>query len=80
MPLLVSITTSISSLNYQYYANFIHDLLLVEKHYELTIKNHHQHCVGVVSLPEIHHNEQNEHKSNFSKDKNPKKIGKSTKH
>jgi hypothetical protein len=52
----------------------IHDLLQAEKHDELTIKNHHQHRVGVAPLPEIHHNEK---KPNFSKDNNPKKNGRS---
>jgi hypothetical protein len=57
--------------NYQYYADIIRDLLQA--------KNHHQRNVRDVVLPEIHHNEQNSHKSNFSKDKNPKKNGKSVK-
>jgi hypothetical protein len=57
--------------NYQYYADLIHDLLQAEKHDELTIKNHHKHCVWATPLPEIHHNEK---KHNFSKDNNLKKM------
>jgi hypothetical protein len=63
--------------NYQHYADLIHDLLEAEKHDELTIKNHHQHCVGAAPLPEIHHNE---NKPNFSKDNNLKKNGRSARH
>jgi hypothetical protein len=62
--------------DYQHYADLIHDLLLVEKHDELTIKNHHQRHVGSAPLPQIHHNE----KSNFSKDNNLKKNGRSVRH
>jgi hypothetical protein len=61
--------------NYQNYANLIRDLLQAEKHDELTIKNHHQCCVGAAPLPEIHHNEK---KASSSKDINPKKNGRST--
>jgi hypothetical protein len=42
-------------------------------HDELTMKNHHIRRVGAASLPEIHHNVQNQNKSNFCKDKNLKK-------
>jgi hypothetical protein len=65
--------------NYQYYVDLIRDLLHAEKHDELTIKNHYQPHIGAAALLEIHYNEQNQHKSNFSKDKNPKKNGKSVK-
>jgi hypothetical protein len=57
--------------------NLIRDLLQVEKHDELTIKNHHQHRVRAAPLPEIHHNEK---KASSSKDNNPKKNGRSTRH
>jgi hypothetical protein len=60
--------------NYQRYADLIHDLLLAEKHDDLTIKNHHQHHVEVVPIPEIHHNEKT---ASTSKDFNPKKNGRS---
>jgi hypothetical protein len=60
--------------NYQHYADLIRDLLQAEKHDELTIKNHHQHCVGAAPLPEIHHNEK---KASASKDLTPKKNGRS---
>jgi hypothetical protein len=60
--------------NYQHYADLIRDLLQAKKHDELTIKNHHQHCVGAAPLPEIHHNEK---KASASKDSTPKKNGRS---
>jgi hypothetical protein len=60
--------------NYQHYVDLIHDLLQVEKHDELNIKNHHQRRSGATALTEIHHNEK---KHNFSKDNNPKKNGRS---
>jgi hypothetical protein len=41
--------------NYQTYSDLIHDLLQVEKHNELTLRNHHQHCVGSAPLPEVHY-------------------------
>jgi hypothetical protein len=55
--------------NYQHYAYLIRDLLQVEKHDELNIKNHHQRRVGAAALHEIHHNEKNLHRANF-----PRKI------
>jgi hypothetical protein len=60
--------------NYQYYADLIRDLLQVEKHGKLTIKNHHQRRVGAAPLPKIH---QNEKKASASKDLTPKKNGRS---
>jgi hypothetical protein len=60
--------------NYEHYVDIIRDLLQAEKHDELTIKNHHQHRVGVAPLTEIHHNEK---KANASKDSTPKKNGRS---
>jgi hypothetical protein len=60
--------------NYQRYADIIRDLLQTKNHDELTIKNHHQHRVEVVPLPEIHHNEK---KASSSEDNNPKKNGRS---
>jgi hypothetical protein len=61
--------------NYQHYADLICDLLQAEKHDELTIKNHHQRCVGAAPLPVIHHIEK---KASASKDSNPKKNDRST--
>jgi hypothetical protein len=63
--------------NYQYYADLIRDLLQVEKHDELTIKNHHQRRVGAAPLPEIHHNKK---KASTSTDSTPKKNGRSARH
>jgi hypothetical protein len=63
--------------NYQHYADLIRDLLQAEKHNELTIKNHHQRCIGAAPLPEIHHNEK---KASASKDSTPKKNGRSARH
>jgi hypothetical protein len=60
--------------NYQRYADLFRDLLQVEKHDELAIKNHHQCRVGVAPLPKIHHNEK---KASSSKDNNLKKNGRS---
>jgi hypothetical protein len=60
--------------NYQYYVDLIRDLLLVKKHDELNIKNHHQCCVGSAALSEIHNNEPNENKPNFSRDKIQRKM------
>jgi hypothetical protein len=59
---------------YQHYVDLIRDLLKAKKHDELTIKNHHQHRVGVAPLPEIHHNEK---KASASKNSTPKKKGRS---
>jgi hypothetical protein len=59
---------------YQHYGDLIRDLLHVEKHDELNIKNHHQRRVGAAALPEIHHNEK---KPKFSKENNSKKNGRS---
>jgi hypothetical protein len=42
--------------NYQTYSDLIHDLLQVEKHDELTLRNHHQRSIGSPPLPEVHHN------------------------
>jgi hypothetical protein len=53
--------------NYQHYSELIRDLLQAEKHDELSIKNHHQCLVGTTSLPEVHHNAQNQNKSIFQR-------------
>jgi hypothetical protein len=45
-----------SAKNYQTYSDLIHDLLQVEKHDELTLRNHHQCSVGSTPLPEVHYN------------------------
>jgi hypothetical protein len=37
--------------NYQRYSELIHDLLQEEKYDELTMRNHHQHPVGMTPLP-----------------------------
>jgi hypothetical protein len=42
--------------NCQNYLDLINDLLQVEKHDELTLKNHHQHPVGTAPLSEVHFN------------------------
>jgi hypothetical protein len=42
--------------NYQTCSDLVHNLLQVEKHDELTLRNHHQCSVGSASLPEIHYN------------------------
>jgi hypothetical protein len=42
--------------NYQNYSNIINDILQVEKHDMLTLKNHHQRPVGTTPLPEVQFN------------------------
>jgi hypothetical protein len=42
--------------NYQHYSDLICDLLHVEKHDELTLKNHHQRSFGTTPLSEVHLN------------------------
>jgi hypothetical protein len=37
--------------NYQRYLELIHDLLQVEKHDELTMRNHHQRLIGMTPSP-----------------------------
>jgi hypothetical protein len=44
------------AINYQHYSYLIHDLFQVEKHDELTLRNHHQHSVESAPLLEVHHN------------------------
>jgi gag-polypeptide of LTR copia-type len=65
--------------NYEHYSDLIHDLLQAEKHDELTIKNHHQRRVGAAPLPEVHHNDKNQNKPAFSKNKNSMKNAKAAK-
>jgi hypothetical protein len=61
--------------NYQTYSDLVHDLLQVEKHDELTLRNHHQRFVGSASLPEVHYNIKGNEKSDGSKNQQ-KKFGK----
>jgi hypothetical protein len=61
--------------NYQTYSNLVHDLLQVEKHDELTLKNYHQRSVGSAPLPKVHYNVKGNEKGDGPK--NPqKKCGK----
>jgi hypothetical protein len=41
--------------NYQTYSYIVHDLLQVEKHDELTLRNHHQRFIGSAPMSEVHH-------------------------
>jgi hypothetical protein len=41
--------------NYQHYSKHINDLLQVEKHDELTMRNHHQHPIGMTHLSEVNY-------------------------
>jgi hypothetical protein len=43
-------------MNYQTYSDLVHDPLQVEKHDELTLRNHHQRSFGFAPLLEVHHN------------------------
>jgi hypothetical protein len=61
--------------NYQNYSNLIHDLLQVEKHDELILRNHHQHSVGAASLLEVHHNVKGNERGDGSNN-HQKKFGK----
>jgi hypothetical protein len=42
--------------NYQTYSDLVHDLLQVEKHDELTLRNYYQRSIGSAPLPEVHYN------------------------
>jgi hypothetical protein len=64
--------------NYQTYSDLIHDLLQAEKHDELTLRNHHQRCVGSAPVPEVHYNVKNNEKGDRSKNQH-KKFAKSKK-
>jgi hypothetical protein len=61
--------------NYQTYSDLVHNLLQVEKHDEITLRNHHQHSVGSAPLPEVHYNMKTNEKSDGSKNQY-KKFGK----
>jgi hypothetical protein len=73
--------------NYQTYSDFVHDLLQVEKHDELTLRNHHQCSICSAPLPEVHHNVKgnekghgsNNHHKKFGKFKKGKHNGKNMK-
>jgi hypothetical protein len=73
--------------NYQTYSDLVHDLLQVEKHDELTLRNHHQYSVGSTPLPEVHHNVKgnergdgsNNHHKKFGKFKKGKRNGQNIK-
>jgi hypothetical protein len=41
--------------NYQHYSELVQDLLQVEKHDELTIRNNHQHLIGTTPLSEVNY-------------------------
>jgi hypothetical protein len=75
------------AINYQHYSYLIHDLFQVEKHDELTLRNHHQHSVESAPLLEVHHNVKgngkvdgsNNHQKKFSKFKKGKHNSKNKK-
>jgi hypothetical protein len=68
--------------NYQHYSELVQDLLQVEKHDELTIRNNHQHLIGTTPLSEVNYSwkskekldGQNNHPKNFGKSKKGKKT------
>jgi hypothetical protein len=57
------------------YSDLVHDLLQVEKHDELTLRNHYQCSVGSGPLPEVHYNVKSSEKGDGSKNQH-KKFGK----
>jgi hypothetical protein len=63
--------------NYQYYSEFVQDLLHAEKHDELTMRNHHQHPVGTTRVSEVNYSSKGKEK--VDENKPPKNIGKSKK-
>jgi hypothetical protein len=58
--------------NYQTYSDLIHDLLQAEKHFELTLRNHHQRSVGSAPLLEVHYNVESNEKGGGSKNQHNK--------
>jgi hypothetical protein len=69
--------------NYQCYSELIQDLLQVEKHDELTMRNHHQHSIGTAPLPEVNYSSRGKEKTDGAKpSKNVGKFkkGKKNKH
>jgi hypothetical protein len=63
--------------NYQRYSELIQDVLQVEKHDELTIRNHHQCPVGMARLHEVNYSLDGKEKMDGSKPS--KNVGKSKK-
>jgi hypothetical protein len=63
--------------NYQRYSQLIQDLLQVEKHDELTMRNHHQCPVGMTPLLEVNYSSKDKEKVDGNKP--PKNVGKSKK-
>jgi hypothetical protein len=69
--------------NYQCYSEIIHDLLQVEKHDEVTMRNHHQRPVGTTPLLEVNYSSKGKDKTDDAKPcKNVGKFkkGKKNKH
>jgi hypothetical protein len=69
--------------NYQHYSELIQDLLQAEMHDGLTMRNHHQHPVGMAPLPEVNYSSKGKEKMENAKPyKNVGKFkkGKKNKH
>jgi hypothetical protein len=64
--------------NYQHYSKLVQDLLQVEKHDELTMRNHHQCPIGTTPLPEVNYSSKGKEKVD-GQNNHPKNIGKSKK-
>jgi hypothetical protein len=60
--------------NYQHYLELVQDLLQAEKHDELTMKNHHQHHVGMGPLQEVNYSSKGKEKVDGNN--HPKNVGK----
>jgi hypothetical protein len=69
--------------NYQHYVELIQDLLQTEKHDKLTMRNHHQHPIGMAPLPEVNYSSKGKEKvdgNKPSKNVGKAKKGKKNKH
>jgi hypothetical protein len=60
--------------NYQHYLELVQELLQAEKHDELTMKNHHQHHVGMGPLQEVNYSSKGKEKVDGNN--HPKNVGK----
>jgi hypothetical protein len=63
--------------NYQRYLELIHDLLQGKKYDEPTMRNHHQHPIGMAPLPEVNYSSNGKEKVDGNK--SSKNFGKAKK-
>jgi hypothetical protein len=62
--------------NYQHYSKLVQDLLQIENHDELTMRNHHQRPVGITPLLEVNYSSKDKRKVD-GQNNHPKNSGKS---